>query len=89
VSASADDCGTRGLVQLLSKLPRAAGTVRVAVSPSLRPGLFFYRRRYHLDWIQIVPVQKDAVFHLIDPSGEAERGLTVLERGPGAILAAN
>jgi hypothetical protein len=86
--ASADDLGTKGLVQLLTRQPRGSGNIRVAVNPSLEPGLFFYRRRLHLDWIQIVPAHGAAEFHLLAPS-DAEFRMRVLERTPGATLAMN
>jgi hypothetical protein len=88
VYASTNDFGTKGLVQLLSRQPRASGSVRVGVSPSLEPGLFFYRRRFHLDWIRIVPAHSVAEFHLLAPS-DAEAQMRVLERTPGATLAMN
>jgi hypothetical protein len=87
-----DDRGTRQLVQLLKgQQPRESGSVRVAVSESLRPGLFFYRRRYHLDWIQILPEQEVAEFYLLNPSSDSilkSHGLRVLRSTPGASLAA-
>ncbi len=88
VAASTNDVGTRSVVQLLAKQPRGSGGVRVAVSPSLEPGLFFYRRRFHLDWIQIVSVEKEADFHLLDPL-TAKPGQRMLERSPGVVLAFN
>jgi hypothetical protein len=86
VYASTNDLGTRSLVQLLSKQPRGSGSVRVGVSPSLKPGLFFYRRRLHLDWIQILPEKIEAEFYLVDPDS-AKQGLRLLESAPGAVLA--
>jgi hypothetical protein len=86
--ASANDFGTRSLVQLLRRQPRGPGSVPVAVSPSLEPGLVFYRRRFHLDWIQIVSAQKEAEFHLLAP-GSGQPNLRVLESAPGAALTTN
>ncbi len=62
--AATDDVGTRDFVQSLRKQYHSSGTVRVATIPPLEPGLLFYRRRYHLDWIQIVPNGKDADYYL-------------------------
>jgi hypothetical protein len=64
--AATDDLGTRDLVLSLSKEHHSSGPVRVAASAALEPGLFFYRRRYHLDWIQILPNGSDADYHLLE-----------------------
>jgi len=91
VDAATSDRGMRELVRQLIKQPRGAGNVRVAVSPRLEPGLFFYRRRYHLDWLLITPLDQEADFFILEnlsrPTIE-KRGLRVSETAPGAILAA-
>jgi hypothetical protein len=63
--AATTDYGTREMVQVLMRRPRDPGKVRIAVIPTLEPGLFFYRRRYHLDWLQIVPVTDKAPKYLL------------------------
>jgi hypothetical protein len=90
VDAATSDRGMRELVRQLIKQPRGAGNVRVAVSPRLEPGLFFYRRRYHLDWLLITPVDQDVDFYIAENSSQpfiAKRGLRVSKTAPGVILA--
>jgi hypothetical protein len=65
VNPATDDKGTRGFVQSIRKQHHSSESVRVAVSPALEPGLYFYRRRYHLDWLQIVPSDKEANYYLL------------------------
>jgi hypothetical protein len=84
LAASAGDFGTRELMR--TRLSQHHGTLRVSASPSVEPGLFFYRRRYHLDWIQIVPAGEDAEFFLLS-APDPMHGLRVLETIHGSILA--
>ncbi len=48
---SSTDRDTRELIRKLMHQPHAAAPVNLCVSPSIEPGAFFYRRRYHLDWL--------------------------------------
>ena len=86
VAAATADFGTRELIR--KGLPQHPGAVRVSASPSVEPGLFFYRRRYHLDWIQIVPAGGDAEFFLLGSSDQLH-GLRMLETVRGSILASH
>jgi hypothetical protein len=90
--AARDDWGTRGLIQSLRDQHHSAGLVRIAAVSPLEPGLFFYRRRYHLDWLQIVPNSEVADYYLLSRPGDpliAQRGLRVLEDRSGSLLAAH
>jgi hypothetical protein len=89
-AAATDDHGTRQLIKLLMRQPHESGKVRVGASSLTEPGLFFYRRRYHLDWIQIVSFEEEGAFFLLSSSEQAlmaKRGLRTLESAPGSILA--
>lgn len=85
-----DDRGTRQLIQTLRGRPHEAGPVRITASASLEPGLFFYRRRYHLDWLQISLNAADSKFFLLSPSDRAnvdKFSLRTLQTVQGNILA--
>jgi hypothetical protein len=47
------------------KEPRSNAHVSVSVSPSLEPGVFFYRRRYHLTWLRIQPPDANSSFSIL------------------------
>jgi hypothetical protein len=47
------------------KEPRKSAQVGVGVSQPLEPGVFFYRRRYHLDWIHIQPLSAKNDFQIV------------------------
>jgi hypothetical protein len=90
VTAATNDAGTRDLVLSLLRQHQGAEVVRVAASSPVSPGLFFYRRRYHLDWIQIVPDLQDADYYLFtanESSLIAKHGLRVSESAQGAVIA--
>jgi hypothetical protein len=86
VAAATNDFGTREVLR--KRFAQHQATVRMAASPSVEPGLFFYRRRYHLDWIQIVPDTQDSEFHLLSSSDQLQ-GLRMLENVRGVVLAAH
>ncbi len=65
VAASKDDWGTRDVIRTLMKEPRKSAQVGVGVSQPLEPGVFFYRRRYHLDWIHIQPLSAKNDFQIV------------------------
>jgi hypothetical protein len=64
-AASTDDYGTRDVIRTLMTEPRTSAQVSVGVSPPLEPGVFFYRRRYHLDWIRIQPPNVTSTFYIV------------------------
>lgn len=62
----------------------------VGASSSIRPGLFFYRRRYHLDWIRIEPLSPANSFDVLATSDldlARKLGLSVIQNTDGSILA--
>jgi hypothetical protein len=70
VAPSSDDRGTRELIRTLMRQPRDKPVVFVGASPSLEAGVFFYRRRYHLDWIHIRGIHEDNDFNIFVPAGK-------------------
>ncbi len=87
IAVSHDDLGMR---QLVRNIQHSDAAVPVAPSPQLEPGLFFYRRRYHLDWIHIVRPGEPAAYFLLPESERStaeKRGLRVLQTAPGILLA--
>ena len=91
IAAATNDSGTRQLIQLLKQQHHGAESVAVGVSPAIKPGLVFYRRRYHLDWIHIADSgRKDAPWFILSESDRvtlAKLGLRVSETAPGVVLA--
>jgi hypothetical protein len=90
VAASTSDRGTREIVRALIRHPRTNAPMLVGASSSIRPGLFFYRRRYHLDWIRIEPLSPANSFDVLATSDldlARKLGLSVIQNTDGSILA--
>lgn len=86
--SSTDDRGTRDLVRTI---PRQSGPVLVGTSKSIEAGVFFYRRRYHLDWMRIEPVTSKCGYYLIaetDRQSAAKLGLRPVKQLNGVALTA-
>jgi hypothetical protein len=87
---SSNDTGTRELFRTLLRQPRAHEPVIVGVSPSIEPGAFFYRRRYHLDWIHLTGMAQRNDFNIFVPSEQAvitKWRFHVIQQTPAAALA--
>jgi hypothetical protein len=96
--ADSQDTGMRQLIHTLMHQPHKDSPLVVGVSHALQPGLFFYRRRYHLDWMVIrasglnPPPGADIndAFELLTPDDFAATAggyLHLIEKAPGAVLA--
>ena len=91
------DAGTGGLMRSLSAVPRAPSSrpVHLGVSWAMQSTVEFYRKIYHLDWLEPVtreqPSCEDdyALVQLLDQGIIDALGFEILEREPvsGAILA--
>lgn len=89
--AATGDHDTRELIHVLMRQPHGAGPILIGASRSIEPGVSFYRRRYHLNWMKVDGVDAKNEFYFLSPEDQAiaaRMGLNVIQRGSGSLLAA-